>query len=112
MLAAWRLILASPAHCRRRVGHTGWEGALMGREAADFDRFANAMPQLVGHQQMTDRGHIGAAHLQCLVDGGCELRIAELAANADHLDHGSCAMLSSLPLDQLIPASGVPLRPP
>src|SRR6202043_1725863 len=60
---------------------------------------------------MTDRGDVGAAHLQCLPDGGCELRIAELTAHADHLDHGACAMLSSPPFDQLIPDPVVALGP-
>src|SRR5271156_3607693 len=60
---------------------------------------------------MADRGHIGAAHLQCLVDSCGQLRIAELAAHPDHLDHGTCAMLSSPPFDQLIPDSVVALGP-
>src|SRR6266404_6711767 len=60
---------------------------------------------------MTDRGNIGTAQIECLFDGGCEPRIAELAADADQLHHGSCPGLASLPLDQLRPDPVITLRP-
>ena len=69
------------------------------------------MLQLIGHEQMADRGHICAAQIERLDNGGFKLRIAELAAHADHRHHGPRACLASLLADHLLPEPVIALRP-
>ena len=61
----------------------GWQRTFIGGQSTDLDRLANGVLQLIGQEQMADRGDICATQIERLLDRSCQLRIAELAAHAD-----------------------------
>jgi hypothetical protein len=84
----------------------------VGRQAADIDRLAHRVPQLLRHHQVTDRGDIGASHFERFFDRRGELFIASLAADADQLHHGSRARLAADFGNLSWPTSAVCFGPP
>jgi hypothetical protein len=61
----------------------GRQRAFIRGQSTDLDRLANCVLQLIGHEQMADRGDVLAAQIERLLYGSRPVLIAELSAHAD-----------------------------
>jgi hypothetical protein len=83
VLQCWAMLAASmlmpvPRSSRRRatgvLDHRRQRAFVCGKHA-DLDGLLGGVLQLIGHQQVADRGHIRATQFQSLTDTGFQLRV-------------------------------------